>query len=405
MPILANPSESLSRRSDRPLVSVILPTHNRAALLGGAIESVRAQEGAGTLFDVETILVDDASSDATSDVARQYPAVKYIRLDHKRNVSAARNVGITASTGRYVAFLDDDDMWLPHRLRVQVPILESQPEIGVIYGQGIVVTETGQTAIWPASCPSGRLFETFLTSPEDIHNVDTWLVRRTAFEAAGLFDESLPTLEHNDMALRLAFHVSWKFVPGPLCYGRLLTGGMWVTNIRNGVAVDAVRRVIDRALDLLPRAQYDRLKHEARAAGSAMIAEQLWHYGGLSAVRGHVGKVVREVPEMSEIPLIRRHLYRVARELAFTSSAPIAAIRAFGEELRNEFDGRPAQSRARRDYRRLLGDLLAEAAAALWESNSPRLAAYVGAHCLLQDFRYVHRRLAGAVRYVGRRFL
>lgn len=400
-----NPSGSPAHPSNRPLVSVILPTHNRAGLLSGAIESVLAQEGAGTVFDLEVILVDDASSDATPDVARRYPTVKYIRLDINRNVSGARNMGITASTGRYIAFLDDDDLWLPHRLRVQVPILESQPEIGVVYGQGVAVTESGHVAIWPAACPSGRVFETFLTLSEDIHNVDTWLVRRTAFEAAGLFDESLPTLEHNDMALRLAFHVSWKFVPGPLCYGRLLNGGMWVTTIRNGVALGALRRVIDRALDLLPKAQYDRLKHEARAAGSAMIADQLWHYGGLSAVREHVGNAVREAPELLGTSSMRVHLYRVAKELAMTSSAPIAAIRAFSKELRHDFGEAQISSRARRNYRQLLGDLLAEAAAALWESNSPRLATYVGGHCLLQDPRQAHRRLVGAVRHARRRFL
>ncbi len=405
MPIFANPPRSLSRHADRPLVSVILPTHNRAGLLRGAIASVLAQEGAGTLFDLETILIDDASSDSTPDVARQYPGLKYLRLDHKQNVSVARNVGITASTGQYLAFLDDDDMWLPHRLRVQVPILETQPEIGVIYGQGIAVTETGQAAIWPAVCPSGRVFETFLTLAEDIHNVDTWLVRRTAFEAAGLFDECLPTLEHNDMALRLAFHVSWKFVPGPVSYGRLLTDGMWVTNIRNGVAVGALRRVIDRALNLLPRAQYDRLQHEARAAGSAMLAEQLWHFGGVSAVRDHVKDVVREAPELLGTASIRVHLYRVARELATLSSTPIDAIRAFGEELTNESDETQTSSRIRRPHRQLMGDLFAEAAAALWESNSPRLAAYVGGHCLSQDLPHLHRRVAGAVRYASRRFL
>ncbi|MBX3237274.1 MAG: glycosyltransferase family 2 protein [Nitrospiraceae bacterium] len=389
----------------RPLVSVILPTRNRAGLLGGAIASVLAQEGAGTLFDLETIVVDDASTDATPDVARQYPDVKYIRLDHKQNVSVARNVGITASTGQYLAFLDDDDMWLPHRLRVQVPIFEAQPEIGVIYGQGIVVTETGHTTIWPATCPSGRVFETFLTLSEDIHNVDTWLVRRTAFEAAGLFDEFLPTLEHNDMALRLAFHVAWKFVPGPVCYGRLLAGGMWVTNIRNGVAVGALRRVVDRALDLLPRAQYDRLQHEARAAGLAMLAEQLWHFGGLSAVRDHVRAVAHEAPEMLETASIRVHLYRVARELASLSAAPIAAIHDFGEDLRNDSNGKQTSVRIRQSHKRLVGDLLAEAAAALWESNSPRLAVYVGGHCLLQDLRHAHHRLVGAVRYAGKRVL
>lgn len=389
-------AESDRQHSGRPLVSVIIPTHNRAGLVCGAIESVLAQEGVGSLFDMEVILVDDASPDSTPEVARRYPTVKYIRLDINKKLPAARNVGITASTGRYVAFLDDDDIWLPHRLRVQVPILESHPEIGVVYGQGVAVTECGQVAIWPTGCPSGHVFEAFLTQTDDVHNVDTWLVRRTALDLVGLFDETLPTLEHNDMALRLAFHVPWRFVSGPMCYGRVLHGGMWVTNIQNGVAARTLRRVIDKALDMLPGAQNDLLRRDARAAGSAMIAAQLWHYGGLAAVKDHLLRAVHETPGIMEVPSIRYHLYRVARELATTSSTPISAIRTFWRELTTNSDSGRAQWREWHDDRRLLGDLLAEAAVGLGESNSLRLAAYVGGLCLAQDIRQIYGRMAWA---------
>lgn len=389
----------------RPLVSVIIPTHNRADLLSASIESVLSQEGAGCVFDLELIVVDDASSDGTPEIAQRYPAVKYIRLNVKERVSAARNMGIAASAGRYIAFLDDDDLWLPHRLRVQVPILELQPEIGVVYGQGVVVNQRGDVAIWPDICPSGRVFETFLQQTDDIHNVDTWLVRRSAFDRAGLFDETLPTLEHNDMALRLAFHVAWQFVPGPMCYGRLLRGGLWVTNIQNGVAAGVLRQVIEQALKMRSDPPDALFARNARAAGSAMIAGQLWHYGGLPAVKEHLLRVVRTSPDLIEAPAVRNQLYQVAGELSTTSSHPISAVRTFWGELTRAVDSGRAGLGGWLNRRRLLGDLLAAAAVKLGESNSPRLAVYVGLCCLACDVRQIYGRMTRVVIWKAGGFL
>ena len=94
----------------RPLVSAILPTRNRAQLLSRAIDSILGQEGRGTQFDLDITVVDDASSDGTPEVMRRYPAVRYVRLETQRGAAAARNVGIKSSTGKYVAFQDDDDV-------------------------------------------------------------------------------------------------------------------------------------------------------------------------------------------------------------------------------------------------------------------------------------------------------
>lgn len=98
----------------KPLVSAIIPTHNRATLLAEALASVYAQEGKGEEFDLEVIVVDDASSDATPEVVKRFDA-RYLRFDSNRGLSAARNAGIAASTG--ASFLDDDDLWTPRRLR------------------------------------------------------------------------------------------------------------------------------------------------------------------------------------------------------------------------------------------------------------------------------------------------
>jgi glycosyltransferase involved in cell wall biosynthesis len=117
---------------DRPLVSVIIPTHNRSSLLCEALASVMEQEGRGELFELETIVVDDASTDDTRRVAAEYP-VRYIRHPTNLGLSAARNSGIAEARGRYVAFLDDDDLWLPHRLQVQLPVMEAHPEVDLVY--------------------------------------------------------------------------------------------------------------------------------------------------------------------------------------------------------------------------------------------------------------------------------
>ena len=122
----------------RPLVSAIIPTHNRARCLSRAVDSIYAQEGLGQHFDIEIIVVDDASSDSTTDVVRRFSGVRYIRQPERRGVSPALNAGLRASTGCYISFLGDDDLWLPHKLHVQVPQLESHTDVGVVYGQSLI---------------------------------------------------------------------------------------------------------------------------------------------------------------------------------------------------------------------------------------------------------------------------
>ena len=121
----------------KPVVSVITIFFNAERFIEEAIESVLLQ----TYDDWELLLVDDGSTDGSSEIARRYARqyqnkVRYLEHDGHQNLgmSATRNLGIRSATGEYVAFLDADDMWLPHKLARQVAILESQPQAAMVYG-------------------------------------------------------------------------------------------------------------------------------------------------------------------------------------------------------------------------------------------------------------------------------
>ena len=98
-----------------PAVSVIIPTYDRPRLLRRAVESARS---AGE--SVEVVVVDDASTDETAEVCRKLAGIKYVRLERNQGVAGSRNAGIQQARGEFLAFLDGDDLWEPHKLSRQV---------------------------------------------------------------------------------------------------------------------------------------------------------------------------------------------------------------------------------------------------------------------------------------------
>ena len=115
-----------------PRVTVVIPTYNRGDLLPRAVNSVLAQ----TYSDFELILVDDCSFDNTQDVIHDFedPRIRSIRHEVNRGAAATRNTGIAHARGEYIAYLDDDDECTSNRLADQVALLDSGPDIGMVYG-------------------------------------------------------------------------------------------------------------------------------------------------------------------------------------------------------------------------------------------------------------------------------
>lgn len=387
--------------AEKPLVSVVIPTHNRAELLRQAIDSVYGQEGIGQDFRIEVIVVDDASTDSTAEVVGQYSEIHYVKLSANLGASGARNAGIKASSGKYVAFLDDDDLWLSHRLRVQVPVLEAKPSVCVVYGHGYTEGDGFSNVIWPDARwgLSGSVFEKFLAQDTaDVFNIDTVLVRREAFDKAGYFDQSLNTMEHHDMMLRLAFYFPFEFITGPVTRGRLSKNGLFLTSISEGIYEQSYRHVIEKALALLPDTkEYSELRRKARRSVFAIVAELHWQYGLVEQLRSLVVRTLKENPWMLEEPLLLTYVGRLAGKQAADEEWPRPAIRRLWAEVKCAADVTGIRGHWR--LQQLLADLLIEAAIVLIKKGSFKASAGLLLPSVLCDpTRLVYRILTISLR-------
>ncbi len=197
------------------LVSVIIPTFNRARLLPQAVESVLMQ----SFGDFELLVVDDGSTDGTA--AALQPYLGYLRYVRQANagVSAARNRGIRESECDFIAFLDSDDNWLRDKLRRQVEFFRANPGADVCYTDEIWVRSGRRVNPGNRHAKhSGYIFEKAL--PLCIISPSSVMMRRSVLEETGLFDESLPACEDYDMWLRIALRYPVHFIPEPLIVKR-----------------------------------------------------------------------------------------------------------------------------------------------------------------------------------------
>lgn len=197
-----------------PNLSVIIPTHNRCDFVREAIASVLAQ----TYQDFELIVVDDGSTDRTAEVVHEFPGIRYV-FQENRGVSAARNHGVSLSSGKMLAFLDSDDLWQPRKLERQVEFFAAQPEMRICQTEEIWLRNG--VRVNPHAKhkkPSGDIFarslHLCLVSPSAV------MMRRELFEDARGFDESLPACEDYDLWLRIAAREQVPLIETPLVIKR-----------------------------------------------------------------------------------------------------------------------------------------------------------------------------------------
>jgi len=183
----------------RPLISIIIPTRNRAALLPAAIDSVLSQ----TLQDFELIVVDDGSTDTTKEIVRDYGSrITCLRIEPS-GPSAARNRGIASARADLIAFLDSDDRWLPRKLERQIEHHLSHDAVMISQTREVWIRNGVRVnARAKHRMCSGWIYEQCL--PLCIVSPSSVMIHRRVFEHVGLFDESMPACEDYDLWLRIA---------------------------------------------------------------------------------------------------------------------------------------------------------------------------------------------------------
>jgi glycosyltransferase involved in cell wall biosynthesis len=257
---------------DVPLVSAVITTYNYGSFVAGAIEGVLAQ----TYQRVETIVIDDGSTDSTKEVVARYAdcGVRYI---HQRNAGAAsaRNHGLAASSGPLVAFCDADDVWLPDKLDVQYEHLRCHPAVALVSGHAYAcdVALHPLSVVHAARGVDEDIFEALLVR-NVVLNPTCVLARREALEDIGGFSD-LPW-EDWDAWLRLAKHHRVGFVDRPLAYVRRHEGSLTPADGRDGLAHDVA--ILERHIgDVEPRWKRTAIRQRALSnaylnAGTTLLA-------------------------------------------------------------------------------------------------------------------------------------
>jgi glycosyltransferase involved in cell wall biosynthesis len=222
-----NEEQSMPERDSLPRVSIIIPTYNRSKLLQLTVESVLNQ----TYPALEVIVVDDGSKDDTEKVMQKYAGrVTYIKQAN-RGVSAARNTGFRVSSGQYINFLDDDDLFMPTKIERQVQMLEARPEAGLVHCRYYYVDENANPIDKVGLLPEREVLKKlvcgcFLWSGAP-------LIRRQCLERVGGFDEETESsCEEWDLWLRVA-QAGHPFacVQDPLGAYRIVSGSRMVSNL------------------------------------------------------------------------------------------------------------------------------------------------------------------------------
>ena len=258
---------------NKPTVSVIIPTYNRAHLLRRAIRSVLGQ----TYTDFELIVVDDASTDNTADVLKNIkdPRTRYIRHKTNKGGSAARNTGIKAAQGKFIAFQDSDDEWLLEKLEKQISIFNIvSDEVDVVYcgflrwdGKSAVYIPSSKIIAREGDISSHILHGNFIGTP-------TLLVRRRCFEKAGLFDEQLPRFQDWELIIRLAKICRFHLIDEPLVMVYAVPNS--ITN-NDDAGVKANEIILEKHYDTLSKTPL-------------LLAERLYAVGHLNCLHKSMAK-------------------------------------------------------------------------------------------------------------------
>lgn len=205
----------------RPLVSVVVPTYNRSRYIKACLDSVFSQEAQGKNFDIEVIVIDDGSTDNTSEVVQSYGnKVQYKRIRNSGGPAKPRNMGISMAHGDYIAFLDADDMWLEGKIKWQLGLMEDNRLLALSSTNAEFIDSEGHSlnrlVVEKKYVPEEFTFESLL----EVNFMCTSgvMVRSSVFDSVDGFNETQPLnrIEDYELWLRIAVNHRVGFINKPL---------------------------------------------------------------------------------------------------------------------------------------------------------------------------------------------
>jgi len=268
-----------------PLVSVIIPTYCRPRLLLETLQSVAAQ----TYPNIEVLVMDDGTpGEEVLVLCKQFSNVSYHKLENSGGPSRPRNKGAELAKGTYLAFLDDDDLWLPNKLEQQVKILEANPQFGLVHTpcwvmdiNGIVTKEiigkTGSQEVKHGDV-SQRMMGNWTLMTSSV------LMRKSLYEIVGPFNETMPpTGEDTEFWNRCAFHSEFYYHAAPLVrYRRHDEGNSKKLKAAYFEVPWYLKKTLDDALEnkLITKGTFKKLRNQ-------LVRKQLkdLHYGRIKTLR------------------------------------------------------------------------------------------------------------------------
>lgn len=206
------------------LVSVVIPNYNYAQYLGEAIDSAAGQ----TYPNIEIIVVDDGSSDASAKILEGYKERITVIGQQNQGVAAARNNGVAASQGEFIAFLDADDAWLPAKVEKQIGCFKSTENLGLVHVGMVEIDSDGRELRERLDGGEGEVWQQLLLfSPNGILGGGSGaMIPRAIFDEVGGFDERLSTSADWDLYYRISRSRNVGFVAQPLLRYRVHTSNM-----------------------------------------------------------------------------------------------------------------------------------------------------------------------------------